>query len=483
MMPTSFSKSLDPLEVRRLLEAVMTADARLRPTPELHDYQLTYPPAIQLERDEHRGAPSDEEFVRHAVGDFDNSALYFHFGFCRYKCRYCHHYELKTNAKADAMTRYVHAMVDEMRHFKRLTPQLRPLAYFLGGGTPTEIPFETMGFFLDALLQIFGRPRTALATVEVKPVTATREKLVALVAAGFRRINLGVQTLDPELYAFHHHKEEMEVALDAIALARDAGFQFINIDILTGIERQTEASWRTTLAAIEELASRGRVDSVFIYPYHDDPRSKTFANPGLLPSTAEISYSEALARRMFARLGWKELGARFFRAPRHVRRELFELLRMRANPSYGQLIYHGFGNSAFSVGDRATYVNHRDAGAYIAAVEARGLGISHWTLIDDAQRATRDLTFDLLYSPIVRVRSLVKRYGAENMASHLRELERWTALGLGRYNRVLGTWHLTEVGKLVHQEMLPALYLEGDRRGFDSAMRERLVAGRSYRGY
>ncbi len=194
-----------------------------------------------------------------------------------------------------------------------------------------------------------------MSTVEAKPVTASDDKLRALVQAGFRRINFGVQTLDPELYAYHHQKEDVRVALDAIERARKLGFEYINIDIMTGLERQTPESWQKTLTELKRLATSGAVDSVFIYPYHDDPRSGTYGKPGAVPSFVQTAHTDAQARALFTRLGWKELGARFYRAPRHVRREILELAKLRVNPSYGEVLYHGLGNSSFSIGDRATF--------------------------------------------------------------------------------------------------------------------------------
>jgi coproporphyrinogen III oxidase-like Fe-S oxidoreductase len=231
------------------------------------------------------------------------------------------------------------------------------------------------------------------------------------------------------------------------------------------------------------LASTDAVDSVFIYPYHDDPRSPTYGKPGAVPSFIETAHSDAQARALFARLGWSELGARFYRSPRHVRRELIDLARTRVNPAYGEVLYHGLGNSSFSVGDRATFLNHRDVHDYCAAVERGGLGIAHWQTLDDDQRAARDVTFDLLYSPFTRVRSRVKKYGAPAMAQHRRQLARWAELGLGEENRLLGTFSLTPLGKLVHQQMIPQHYLPADHRELAETMELRQLSGRRYRGY
>jgi len=472
-------------ELAAMLEALWSRAPDLQPAAAMHDYQLTYPPAVQIQQPAHRRAPSPAEFRRAAIGDFDTAGYYFHFGFCQYRCRYCFHYELTTKRDDERMGRYVDALLTEMRTFRAWAPELRTGLYFLGGGTPTALPAPLLARFLDGLLQTFGPPPTAMSTVEAKPITASTEKLALLVQAGFRRINLGVQSLDPALYGFHHHREPLDVALSAIDRARAVGFEFINIDLMTGLETQTPDAWVRTLETLDGLMRRGAVDSAFIYPYHDDPRSKTYGRPGALPSFVETAHSDARARALFEAHAWRELGPRFYRSPRHVRRELLDLARTRIDPSYGEVLYQGFGNSSFSIGDRATYLNHRGLESYCDAVEAGGLGIGHWLEIDDRQRATRDLTFDMLYSPFVRHRSLLKKYGAEALATHGALLERWVELGLARRSQWMlpGSYALTALGKLVHQQMIPAHYLERDGAAFRSVMRVRSELGRRYRGY
>ncbi len=474
---------MDRVRLRQDLLRLFEAEPRLAPEPELHDYQLTYPPAVQLER-AGPSCPTDAEYLAHAIGDFRAAGYYFHFGFCRYRCRYCFHYELTTKDDEARMVRYVGALDREMARMRALTPHVRPALYFLGGGTPTALPVRLLERFLGSLLFHFGRPRTPMSTVEAKPVTADDDKLASLVQAGFRRINLGVQTLDPELYAFHHHKEDVRIAYDAIERARRAGFEYVNIDLMTGLEGQTSESFEKTLAAARRLARSGAIDSLFLYPFHDDPRSRTFRDPKRVPPFLETAESDALAREVFAdELGWSELGARFYRSPRHVRREVLELAKIRVSPAYGEVLYHGFGNSSFSIGDRATYLNHRDVGAYCDAVEAGRLPIAHFTGLDDAQRATRDVTFDLLYSPVTRVRSRARKYGTDTMHEHRRLFARWEALGLGESNRLFGTFSLSRLGKLVHQQMIPQHYLPRDRKKLVDVMSLRKDAGRAYRGY
>jgi hypothetical protein len=93
------------------------------------------------------------------------------------------------------------------------------------------------------------------------------------------------------------------------------------------------------------------------------------------------------------------------------------------------------------------------------------------------------VTFDLLYSPLTRVRSRSKKYGEPAMALHHHKLARWVELGLGTMNRLLGTFSLTPLGKLVHQQMIPHHYLPGERVAQDLVMLRRKAAGKEYRGY
>ena len=91
-------------ELGARLERLWEQEPSLRPQPEMHDYQLTYPPAVQMEkRDGYRRTPTDEEYLRYAVGPFTAAGYYFHFGFCKYRCRYFFHYELLTRPNDELM--------------------------------------------------------------------------------------------------------------------------------------------------------------------------------------------------------------------------------------------------------------------------------------------------------------------------------------------------------------------------------------------
>jgi oxygen-independent coproporphyrinogen-3 oxidase len=472
-----------PEALARRLEACFAAHPELRPDRQLHDYQLTYPPAVALEQPDHARRPDDDEYRARALGGLRDAGLYVHFGFCAYRCRYCFHYELKVRSGEDRMERYVEAVVAEARALRALAPGLRQCLTFLGGGTPTALPERAIHRFVEGYTEAFGPAGSALSTVEAKPVTATEEKLRAYHAGGFRRVNFGVQTLDPELYAFHHHGEDLGVCREAVERARRIGYDWVNIDLMCGLERETPASWALTLRTLGEWAREGVIDSVFLYPFHDDPRSRTFAAPARCPDFARAAFAEVEYRALLDSIGWLELGPRFFRSPGHVACEARETLRIGAVPAYGDSLYLGLGNSSFSVGESAAYLNVRNVDDYVEAVARGGLPISHFAALTPAQKATRDLTFSLLYAPFVDVGKYRRKYGRDALARPEARMRAWAASGLGSLDRLFGIFVLSPLGKLVHQQMLTALYLPEDATPFRHVMLRRKEAGPAYRGY
>ncbi|HEU4405827.1 MAG TPA: radical SAM protein [Polyangiaceae bacterium] len=472
-----------PDALARRLEACFAAHPELRPDRQLHDYQLTYPPAVAIEQPEHARRPADDEYRARALGGLRDAGLYVHFGFCAYRCRYCFHYELKVRADEGRMGRYVEALVAEARALRALAPGLRQCLTFLGGGTPTALPERLIRRFVEGYAEAFGRAGSALSTVEAKPVTATEEKLRAYAEGGFRRVNFGVQTLDPALYAFHHHGEDVAACREAIGRARRVGYDWVNVDLMCGLERETPASWALTLRTLGAWAREGLIDSVFLYPFHDDPRSRTFRAAARCPDFARTAFAEAEYRALLESLGWLELGPRFFRSPSHVACEAREALRLGAVPAYGDSLYLGLGNSSFSVGESAAYLNTRDVDRYVDAVAAGGLPISHFVALTPAQKAARDLTFSMLYAPFVDLGKYRRKYGPGAVARHEERLRAWSNAGLGSIDRLFGIFVLSPLGKLVHQQMLAALYLPEDAATFRRVMLKRKEAGAAYRGY
>lgn len=177
--------------------------------------------------------------------------LYVHFPFCKNKCAYCDFYSL---AGADHnMDKYVDALMLQCQDY---APSCEPYAVntiFLGGGTPSIIPEKRLHELIDCIYENFNVTEEAEVTIEVNPATVTQATLKRYIKAGINRLSIGVQSgCDAELAALGriHTYEEFEKTYE---MARNAGFDNINIDLMYGIPEQTMDSFRRTLQRIVGL--------------------------------------------------------------------------------------------------------------------------------------------------------------------------------------------------------------------------------------
>ena len=180
--------------------------------------------------------------------------VYVHTPFCLQKCLYCD-FPSYAGFPAEVRQRYVEALCQEieLRSRQRGLPVAERATVYFGGGTPTVLSVEQLGQIVNCLKQNGFWNEPAEATIEANPGTVDESKLKALRELGFDRISLGVQSLqDNELRALGRiHTAEQ--ALRAVEEAKQADFQRISADLMSGIPCQTTESFRHTLDRILQL--------------------------------------------------------------------------------------------------------------------------------------------------------------------------------------------------------------------------------------
>ena len=176
-------------------------------------------------------------------------AIYVHIPFCVQKCLYC---DFVSYACYDRQLQqdYVDAVCREIA-LRRTELSISPQAtIYFGGGTPSVLRPSELGKIAAALKEYGYWQQPAEATIEVNPGTAALADLEQLRAYGFDRISFGVQSLHNAELRSIGRIHTAQQALEAVALARQAGFERINADIMYGLPGQTLASLRETLAQI-----------------------------------------------------------------------------------------------------------------------------------------------------------------------------------------------------------------------------------------
>jgi len=155
----------------------------------------------------------------------------------------------------DLAERYVQAIISQLCCYaKEYREQLRPLtSIFFGGGTPTLLPSEILSRLLGECLNCFPIADGVEISIEVNPATVGEKSLDVLYQAGYNRLSIGVQSLQESELQQLGRPHTVADAVETVLLARRAGFDNINIDLMFGLPSQNLQTWKDTLAHALDL--------------------------------------------------------------------------------------------------------------------------------------------------------------------------------------------------------------------------------------
>lgn len=177
--------------------------------------------------------------------------LYIHIPFCIKKCRYC---DFISFAGRHGLEGYFRALKKEVSLAAPSVSHLTFDTVFLGGGTPSIAPEGEIVSLFEALYENFRIAPDAEITMESNPGTLNMAKLSEYRKAGVNRLSIGLQSADDALLrriGRIHTYREFE---DSYRMAREAGFQNINVDVMYGLPGQTEVDFLNTLRTLADLA-------------------------------------------------------------------------------------------------------------------------------------------------------------------------------------------------------------------------------------
>ena len=185
--------------------------------------------------------------------------LYIHIPFCVRKCHYCDF----LSAPADEKTReqYTEALCKEIVSYKETAAEYEVSTVFFGGGTPSLLSVQQFEKIIGAIRDTFFKDRNrdigeagkVEFTVECNPGTLTKELLSCLKQLGVNRLSIGLQSADDAELKLLGRIHSYEEFLESFRLARAAGFDNINIDLMQALPGQTVQSFRDTLQKVIEL--------------------------------------------------------------------------------------------------------------------------------------------------------------------------------------------------------------------------------------
>lgn len=183
-------------------------------------------------------------------------SVYVGIPFCPSRCIYCSF----PSYPVQGAGRMVHEFLDALRREIAAVQDffarhgLHTQTIYIGGGTPTSLPDKEFGRLLQDVSQAFRGPGLREFSVEAgRPDTITPDKLVLMREAGVDRISINPQSMrEHTLRAIgrSHRPEQVE---QVFALARETGFDNINMDLIAGLPGETLDDIRYTLQRISQL--------------------------------------------------------------------------------------------------------------------------------------------------------------------------------------------------------------------------------------
>jgi oxygen-independent coproporphyrinogen-3 oxidase len=186
----------------------------------------------------------DEPIMGGLPGQMDLKipGLYIHIPFCLSKCSYCDFY---SSTSVTALPLFLGALSREMEAY---SPRFGAFdTVYLGGGTPSLLSPQQLEGVLAGIRENFDLLPDTEITMETNPADLEKCHLESLREIGINRLNIGIQSFDPEVLRFLGRRHSLAQALSAIEASRKAGFHNTGLDLIYGVPGQTVDSWLDTL--------------------------------------------------------------------------------------------------------------------------------------------------------------------------------------------------------------------------------------------
>lgn len=211
--------------------------------------------------------------------------IYIHIPFCIRKCAYCDF--LSGPAGEEVQEAYVKELLREIRGAFSLSGEYEIATVFFGGGTPSILKSGQVEAILSLLKEQYPFQEHAEITIEANPGTVNAEKLQSYRTAGINRISFGLQSADNEELKALGRIHTWEEFLESFQLARENGFENINVDLMSALPGQTMESWRETLQKVLALGPE-HLSAYSLIIEEGTPFYEKYAeHPELLPTEEE----------------------------------------------------------------------------------------------------------------------------------------------------------------------------------------------------
>ncbi len=281
--------------------------------------------------------------------------LYVHIPFCVRKCGYCDF--LSAPAGQEVRRAYVEQLLREIQNAEALSGRYEAATVFFGGGTPSILEPELLLRILAELRRRFSFRPDAEITLEANPGTVDRDSLFRYREAGVNRLSFGLQSADNRELELLGRIHTWETFLESWHLAGEAGFDNLNVDLMSALPGQTVEGYRETVKKVQKLSPE-HISAYSLILEEGTPFYERYAGQsGLLPSEDEERQMYYDTKELLEAAGYERYEISNYAKPGYA---------CRHNMGYWERTdYKGFGLGAASLLENVRYANQRSLSEYL----------------------------------------------------------------------------------------------------------------------
>ena len=226
-------------------------------------------------------------------------SVYVHLPWCVRKCPYC---DFNSHRAPDFLpeTDYVEALLRDLSEDLPYVFGRRVGSVFIGGGTPSLFSPTCIAALIEGIGSAVGLREDCEVTLEANPGTLDGGRFAEYRAAGVNRLSIGVQSFDDVLLERLGRIHTAADCYAAVAAARAAGFERVNLDLMYALPGQDMASAKSDLDAALDLD----VTHVSYYQLTIEPNTLFSIRRPALPGHEEAWSMHRSAERLLADAGF-----------------------------------------------------------------------------------------------------------------------------------------------------------------------------------
>jgi oxygen-independent coproporphyrinogen-3 oxidase len=180
------------------------------------------------------------------------AGIYVHIPFCEKKCEYCDFYSI---TQLNQIDQFIDALLLEIELRSQDYSDTTFHTVFFGGGTPSILSETQMEKIWNSLLIHFQFAEDAEVALEANPGMISFEKIKYFKDFGFNRLSIGVQSFNEQELQFLGRIHTVKQVYETFEHSRNAGFNNINIDLMTAFTGITHHSFQKSLRECIRLSS------------------------------------------------------------------------------------------------------------------------------------------------------------------------------------------------------------------------------------